>query len=1016
MSGVVTIAGTEPFLDRVAQEWLERDPAAGTDGPGLILVPSRRAGRALMEAFLRVLDTQAALLPRIVAINDVDEDALASIGIDVLLPPAVEPQRRLAVLSMLILQTPLVSVGVDSTKGIDRAWPLAKALADLMDEAERSGVDLAERLPDAVEERFSDHWQQTLKFLEIVTAIWPKWLEEEGLCNPVARQIARLKAQAQAWGEKPPLTPVWGVGFADGSAAVSDVLAVVARLPAGLVILPGVDLGMAEDIWAALPPSHPQAGLKEILTDLGLSREELTEWDGGRDRGRELMLREVLLPEQGIAHWGQDSRPRDIDRLSILPAQDQQQEAQAIALILRDVVSEAGKTCALVTPDRALAQRVGTELLRFGIHADDSAGESLSQTPAAVFLRLIATAAEAQLSPVALLSVLKHPLAALGRTPGDCHASARRLERLLLRGPAPAPGIAGLKAALREYTDKKHAPDHGASADAPDEPEGPAAFIARIERAFDPLLSIKDAIPLPELLERLIHTAKALAATADELDAPEEEPRHSGARLWLGEDGEALSRHLAALIVNTGILPPQRLTHLDSFLNTSMVGQMLTGLRAHRGGVELSHPRVSILGVLEARLLAFDVVVLGGLNEGVWPPATDPGPWLSRPMRVRVGLPSPERQTGVSAHDFVSTILASKEAVFASSARREGAPGVPARWMVRMEAFLGGRSQSLPVHPALDWQRCLDQPLAGAEAVAPPEPRPPVALRPRGLSITEIETWMRDPYAIYAKHVLKLRALKPLEEGAEHADFGMIVHEAMERVLRDFPERWPANASIILRRVFAEELVKANMRPALVNWWGPRLARIADWVAEKEAAYRSDMEESGPAQGRFVEVTASFRLEAAFAPFELRGRADRIDIGADGLATVFDYKTGQPPSGKNVAEGWSVQLVLEGALLAKGAFRDVPAVETKKLLYWHLTGGDEPGRESEVPGSRSHTDAPTLIAGAMEKLRTLVDEYDNPDQPYRSQPWAGHVPRYTDYAQLARVDEWRAAYAEGEGE
>lgn len=217
--------------------------------------------------------------------------------------------------------------------------------------------------------------------------------------------------------------------------------------------------------------------------------------------------------------------------------------------------------------------------------------------------------------------------------------------------------------------------------------------------------------------------------------------------------------------------------------------------------MELAHPRVSILGVLEARLLAFDVVVLGGLNEGVWPPATDPGPWLSRPMRVRVGLPSPERQTGVSAHDFVSTILASKEAVFASSARREGAPGVPARWMVRMDAFLGGRSQSLPLHPALDWQRCLDQPLAGAEAVAPPEPRPPVALRPRGLSITEIETWMHDPYAIYAKHVLKLRALKPLEEGAEHADFGMIVHDAMERVLSDFPERWPANASAILRRV-----------------------------------------------------------------------------------------------------------------------------------------------------------------------------------------------------------------------
>ncbi|MFT9382232.1 tRNA (adenosine(37)-N6)-threonylcarbamoyltransferase complex ATPase subunit type 1 TsaE, partial [Gluconobacter sp.] len=384
---VVTIAGTEPFLDRVAHEWLKQDPAAGTDGPGLLLVPSRRAGRALMEAFLRVLDGKASLLPRIVAINDVDEEALASIGIDVSLPPAVEPQRRLAVLSMLILQTPIVSVGVDKTKGIDRAWPLAKALADLMDEAERSGVDLAKSLPDAVEERFSEHWQQTLKFLEIVTTIWPKWLEEEGLSNPVARQVARLKAQAAAWQHVPPHTPVWAVGFADGSAAVSDVLAAVATLPAGLVILPGVDLDLPQAMWEALPASHPQAGLKEILADLGLTRDNLTDWDGGRDRARERLMRGVMLPEQGITAWGRDLNPRDISGLSLLPAQDQQQEAQSIALILRNVVSVSGQTCALVTPDRSLAQRVGTELLRFGIYADDSAGEPLAQTPAAVFLR-----------------------------------------------------------------------------------------------------------------------------------------------------------------------------------------------------------------------------------------------------------------------------------------------------------------------------------------------------------------------------------------------------------------------------------------------------------------------------------------------------------------------------------------------------------------------------------------------------------------------------------------------------
>ncbi|MEJ5154175.1 double-strand break repair protein AddB [Gluconobacter wancherniae] len=1008
---IITIPASEPFLDRVATEWLSRDPAGQTDGPGLVLVPSRRAGRALMEAFLRALDEKAALLPRIVAINDVDEDALASIGIDVELPPAVEPQRRLAVLSMLILKAPILRAGAgDDVKSIDRAWPLAKALAELMDEAERSGVDLAQCLPEAVEERFSEHWQQTLKFLEIVTSVWPQWLAEEGLSNPVARQIARLKAQAQGWMERPPATPVWAVGFADGSAAVSDVLAAVARLPMGLVALPGVDMELSDALWATLPDAHPQAGLKEILDDLGASREVLEVWRCDRDLGRERLMRDVLLPEGGISAWGEDLSEREISRLSLLPAEDQQQEAQAIALALRNVVSIPGRTCALITPDRSLAQRVATELLRFGIYADDSAGEALSQTPAAVFLRLIASAAAAELSPVALLSVLKHPLAALGMTPGNCRASARLLERLLLRGPAPAPGIAGLRSALEELARKNEPADRGATADAPDQPEGLEVFINRIEACFAPLLSLEGLVPLPELLEALVNVAEKLATTASEEDQDllQEERDRPGGRLWLGEDGAALSRHLASLIVHTGILPSQSMAHLDAFLNTSMAGQMLTGLRGHKGGVELAHPRLSILGVLEARLLAFDLVVLGGLNEAVWPPATDPGPWLSRPMRTRVGLPSPERQIGASAHDFVSSALTAGEVVFSNAARREGAPGVPARWMVRLAAFLEGREQHLPVHPALEWQKRLDQPLGGASPVPPPEPRPPLALRPRRLSITEIDKWKQDPYEIYARHILRLKVLPPLEEGAEHADFGMVVHDALDEMFKRFPERWPENASVILRQSFADALAKAKMRPALVAWWSPRLMRIADWVVSMEGERR----ERGTARYCHTEVTASFELNVPAGPFRIRGRADRIDIDDDGKATIFDYKTGQPPTGADVERGWSAQLVIEAALLAVGAFEDMPVAETRAMLYWHLTGGRNPGKEQEVPSSRSKTDAATLIGEALERLRQLVEDYDDPERPYRSQPWAGRVPRFADYAQLARVEEWRAAYSE----
>ncbi|QDH16663.1 double-strand break repair protein AddB [Swingsia samuiensis] len=1014
MSKLITIAPSEPFLERVATEWLKQTDPVGKDkgGPGLLLVPSRRAGRALIEAFLRVLDGEAALLPRIVAINDIDEEAWG--GGDADLPPSVEPQRRLATLSLLILQTPIVSQGLDRTKGIDRAWPLAKALADLMDEAERSGVDLSNSLPNAVDEQFSAHWQQTLQFLEIITEIWPQWLQEEGVSNPIARQVARFQEQARSWSHTPPETPVWAIGFADGSAAVSDVLKAVLNLPQGKILLPGVDLGLPDEVWENLPPAHPQAGLREILNALEAERSELVEWRSGRGDKREALFQKVMLPEQAIAVWGQDLRPHDITGLSVLPAEDQQQEAQAIALILRNTVSVPGKTCALVTPDRALARRVGVELLRFGIHVDDSAGEALAQTPVAIFLRLIAMAAEAKLSPVALLAVLKHPLASLGRTPGDCHASARQLERLLLRGPAPAPGIAGLRARLEELHERHRTRqevynDESSSADLPDVPEGPEEFIDRIEKAFEPLLTLSEAVPLPDLLEALVKTAEMLAAREDELTASVEEERHPGERLWAGEDGELLSRHLAALIQHTALLPSQKLGHLDSFLNTSMSGQTLTGFRSHRGGVELAHPRVSILGVLESRLLTFDVVVLGGLNETIWPPATDPGPWLSRPMRTKVGLPSPERQTGISAHDFLSKVLSAKEVVFSNAARRDGSPGVPARWMVRLNAFLGGRGQKLPIHPALSWQRKMDQPLDGAETISPPEPRPPVALRPRRLSITEIERWMQDPYEIYAKHILKLRALDPLEEGAEHVDFGIIVHAGMERIFKRYPHTWPENIDQKLKEIFFEELKKLNLHPARLNWWRPRLDRIADWVVQQEQAHR---EERKIVQ-RYIEASASYILQADYAPFKLTGRADRIDVADDGLATILDYKTGQPPTGAKVEGGWSVQLVLEGALLAQGGFKDIPSLSTTRLLYWHLTGNNKSGEEKEVPGSRAKRSAEDLIKDALENLRSLVNAYDDLNQAYRSQPWAHYIPRYTDYAQLARVYEWRAAYAEG---
>lgn len=1012
---IATIPASCPFLDTVVQNWLERvGGEAGPDGRsggdnGTILVPGRRVARALMEAFLRVLDGRPALLPAIVALGDVEQQSLFPMTVDETVPPSVGPVFRLAILARLILAAPFFTTVSGRDGGtIDRVWPLAQALAELMDDAERNGVDLYEALPKAVADDFAGHWQKTLEFLRIVTEAWPAILREEERSNIMARQVALIEAQARLWADMPPDYPLWAVGFVDGSAGVATALEAVAALPRGMVVFQGLDCGMEDEWWNQLPPTHPQALFREFLSRAGINRADIAIWGYPLRPERENLFQHVMLPEAGIACWGQpvgDVRPSGI---SLLPAADSQQEAQAIALILRDVASQPGRSGALVTPDRGLADRVRAELLRFGIHADDSAGEPLVRTPAAVFLRLIAQAVTARFSPVALLSVLKHPLAALGGSPGRARASARLLERRLLRGPAPQPGMDGLRHALEALQEAQQT-DNGYQADAPDSPERLAIFLDRMEEAFRPLLGLESTARVPELLAALLETAEQLAAVEGEgYEADQPRP---GSRLWLGEDGGALSRHFVELMSHTGDLPPQPLRALEGFLTSSMAGKTLTGLRGYQGGVELAHPRISIYGVLEARLLAFDTVILGGLNEGSWPPAAESGPWMSRPMRQRVGLPSPERRIGAQAHDFVSAALSSEQVILSNAQRREGSPAVPARWLMRLSAFLEGRQITLPVHPALAWQTMLDMPAGEAKPVAPPEPRPPLSLRPRRLSITQLDTLKLDPYTIYARHVLGLKVLAPLEEGAEHADYGKIVHTALERMIREHPVTWPAHAAQILHRHFDDALDEALVNPALASWWRPRLHRIADWVLAQEEWRRV---------GRLnctshTEVSLAYTLRGLpGGDFHITGRADRIDLWntpgqEDTTGRILDYKTGTPPESNEVIAGWSSQLVLEAAFLKEGAFEGLPAVGTDALAYWKLSGGEEPGKEVVIPSVRAEVTLGDLVGPALEQLRTLLTDYDDPSRPYRSQPWAGKEHRYSDYTQLARVAEWRLA-------
>ena len=961
MSGAPRLAQIppgRPFLGVLAQHWLDAhaDPSLG-----LILLPTRRAARALADAFLQVSGGRPMLLPRIVALGALDEAPLALTGaLD--LPPAVAEAERCAVLARLVIAAQGVSA--------ERAWALARELAALMDEAEREDVELPIALRRAAPREHAEHWEITRAFLAIASEAFPAWLTEQRLMNPAARQMALLRAQAAAWSAHPPNEPVWAAGFSGGPPAVASLLRVTAGLPTGLVVLPWLD--PVDDF----DETHPHAATAALLAAMEVRPDEVDCWGETGDRAR--LLGTALLPATALGTW-RESRPPEPRDLSILAPSDSQAEAVAIALVLRDAVSRPGARAALVTPDRELAVRVSAELLRWGIVADDSAGENLAETPPAVLLRLLAEAWATGLSPVPLLGLLKHPLAGLGLSPARCREAARKLELAGLRGARPPSGITGLRRAC------------AASPPALD-------LIERLRECLEPLLRmvLPQSYAPADLLSALIRAAEAVASVDDQ---------GGETRLWAGEEGEALAAHLSDCLAALPHLPDQPPAALPGLLDALLEGQVVRGRRALRGREGAEHPGVFIWGLLEARLQPSDVIVLGGLAETVWPPTTDPGPWMSRDMRRDAGLPSGDAAIGQTAHDFLTAACAAPVCVLSCPIRRDGAPAVPSRWLARLDALLAGHRVRLPMHAAAEWARALDLPLGGrATPASAPHPSPPASLRPRRYSVSDIERLICDPYAIYADKILRLEPLKPIEQETDALDIGIVVHAGIERFLREVGTAWPADGLRRLQLAMQVQSIAAGLRPALAAWWAPRLQRIAEWICAEEARRR--------AAGAPARLATEQKGVWKVGRFTLTGRADRLEIRADGSLAILDYKTGVAPSEKAVTNGTAPQLPLEAGMAAAGGFGEAFARKLSEVTYWKLSGGRKPGEVRTLQGAAVES----MAEDATELLAELLDDFDWPDRPYPHHPHPARKPRFPEYAQLARALELAAADDEdGEG-
>ena len=978
---VYTIPPHVAFVDALAQGLLDR--AAGDPlelARTQVLLPNRRAVRALTDAFVRRCGSGGLLLPRMTPIGDVDEDEALG-GFDVLngidLPPAIDPTARRLMLAQAIRDWQRRAGAADPAVEALRLADQLAAAFDAIAAHELDPTALRALVADAAPE-LAVHWQATLAFFEILLDEWPRRLAAAGAVDAIPRRNAVLAALAGRWAAAPPAGPVVAAGMLTATPAVARLLAVIARLPRGMVVLPGLDIAMTEAEWEALacrltapadapPPveseEHPQFALKCLLARMSVARGEVAVWpaatvhDGPAARGA--LVAHAMAPAAFTARWqGIVVDPAAFAGVRTLEAPNAAAEAQAIALALRRQLQTPGATAALVTPDRALARRVAAHLGRWSIDIDDSAGTSLRLTPPGTLLLALAEAAAQRFTPVALLTLLKHPLVRAGAGRSDWLRQVRRLD-LDLRGIRPPPGLRGIAARVGER-------DADPSRREPRPPLGDWwQSVAGILLPFEALFE-RPSVALADAVEVLRTAGKTLCGEA----------------LWSRTDGRALGETIAALAAHGGALAafdPGDLAPLLAALLDRVAVRPAFG----------KQPRLAIYGTIEARLQRADLMILGGMNEGVWPPRPAPDPWLAPRLRGLLGLPGMQAGIGLAAHDFV-TGLGAPQVLVTRARRDDSAPAVASRLWLRLGALAGSALRSdtelLQTADAID--------AAGPpRRAARPAPAPPVALRPRQLSVTKAEQLLVDPFAFYASRMLRLEPLDALDADPSAAERGIDVHAVLEQWVSE-GSRDPAR----LLELAHLRMAKWADHPLVGALWVPRLERAMHWAATTLTEWEAD----GWA-ALAAECAARERLANGVT---LTGRADRIDRNAAGELAIIDYKTGAPPARAQVEGGFALQMGLLGWLAQRGGFG--AAAPVAAFRYWKLSGGREPGKASDpLASNRVPFITPAAhIAATLAIFERLCADYLLGETPFVAKAHPEYAMKLRDFDHLARVGEW----------
>ena len=930
-----------------------------------IFVNAPRMMRQIQAAFDR---GPARLLPRIQPVTDLAfEGTLAGLA------APVSPLRRRLELSRAVHRLLEAAPELAPRSAL---YDLSDSLAALMDEMHGEGVDPA-RLAELDVSDQSGHWQRSLRFL---TILQPYFEAGRDAPDVAARQRMVVTALIERWQTQPPAGPVVVAGSTGSRGATGLLMQAVARLPQGALVLPGFDHDMPQAVWDSMeadPPQedHPQYRFAHLMRALDLQASKVLPWTTrkaaapARNRLISLSLRPAPVTDQ----WRSEGATLGdlcaaTDLVDLVETDSPRAEAETIALRLRQA-AVAGQTAALISPDRMLTRQVAAALDRWQIRPDDSAGLPLALSAPGRLLTHVVRALGQPVTAETLLVLLKHPLTHTGSDRRNQHLLwTRELELNLRRRGPPFIGTGTVAAWVAE----REAPTA--------ELTGWATWVGRVVA----LLCHDGTLPIATHLDRHMAATAALAAGPTGATSGE---------LFLQAPGRAAKGVCDALARDADAGGDMDLRDYASLFTALLAQEQVRN-------AEATDPRILIWGTLEARVGGADLVILGGLNDGVWPGTPKPDPWLNRTLRQQAGLLLPERQIGLSAHDYQQAACA--PAVMITRSRRSAdAETVPSRWVNRLINLMQGLPdqngpQALVAMRArgAEWvarAAAISAPAAAVSRAQRPAPCPPAAARPRDISVTQIKTLYRDPYAIYAQKVLRLRALDPVTADADAPMKGTVFHKILEKFIALRPDA--ADPAAMTQFLVVADTVLAEHCP----WPTVRL----QWMTQLESLAPGFLADEALRQqaGQMLALEAWGDIAVPGPDMRLTCKADRMDETSDGRTLIYDYKTGAIPTTKQQAK-FDKQLLLEAAMVERGGFAAVGARPVAGAAFIGFNAGMKtvPAPLDDHPPAR-----------VWSELTTFLTMTSQPDWGYVARRAPATTTYDSFYDHLSRYGEWTDA-------